>query len=145
MILYCSQIKQEGEPTPDISQIAVLSLGTGSALPNTEGLQNAGALRWLVSGALIGTMMDGTSNYLQAMVDNLYHRLQNTYPEQYVRVNDVDDCKDENSAVLSAMDDPKNVEKLMHIGQDLGDQSQFIIRDFFDLCMPEEPEIPMAP
>lgn len=137
--------RKPDDPPPDIGQIAVLSLGTGSALPETEGLQYAGALKWLVSGALIGTMMDGTSNYLQALIDNLFHRLQGTFPEQYVRINAIEDADDENSGVLSQMDKPKNVKKLREIGLQLGEDSKYIIRDYFDLCLSEEQDMKVTP
>lgn len=131
-------MKNEKVPKPDISDIAVLSLGTGSCLPDTKGLKDAGAFKWIASGALIGTMMDGTARYLQAMVDDLYHRLENAFPEQYVRVDDIDDPQGENAAVLSAMDDPQNVQKLKEIGGILGKKSKHVIRDFVDLCLDDE-------
>lgn len=130
-------MKNENVSDPDVSDVAVLSLGTGSTLPETGNLGNAGAYQWLVSGALLGTMMDGTSRYLQALIDDLYHRLnkESTILGQYVRIDDIDEYTDEDAAVLRVMDDPKNVGKLKEIGDRLGHESRAIIRDHVELCL----------
>lgn len=86
-------------------------------------------------------MMDGTSRYLQVIVDDLYNRLDKGFPEQYVRVDDIDDYFEENASVLSEMDNPKNVEELKKIGERLGARFRPIIRSHVDLCLHGE-EVP---
>lgn len=139
---YCTelQIKLEGEPNPDISDVAVLSLGTGSTLPKTKNLERAGAFQWLASGALINTMMDGTSRYLQALIDDVYHRLkkESTILGQYVRIDNIDEYSQEYAEVLSVMDDPGNVDALREIGEELGRECYGVIKEYIELCLVKE-------
>ncbi|GMH38941.1 hypothetical protein BSKO_06839 [Bryopsis sp. KO-2023] len=116
-----------------LKDIAVLSLGTGHAQPDTAKLNNAGAFGWVVQGgALMSILMDGSSEFLQSLVDISYYQTLKTQLAQYVRISVCVDQEHKDEQVLSEMDNPKNLTRLREIGNELGVEYKRPIKEFVE-------------
>ncbi|GMH35230.1 hypothetical protein BSKO_03098 [Bryopsis sp. KO-2023] len=118
-----------------LENLAVLSLGTGHAQPKTAGLDNAGAFGWVIKGNLISILMDGSSEYLQSLVDLMYYKVKGLPPGQYVRISTCVDQGNKDTEVLSEMDNPENAERLVEIGGELGATYEEPIKEFVEKFM----------
>lgn len=120
------------DPSIAIENIAVLSLGTGTATPNTDDLKKAGAAKWLTSGALLNIAMSGTSECIQSIVDEIFYGIKKLHIGQYVRINKLVETGNADEKILSEMDNSQHVERLMEIGQGLGMINKSVLKTFVE-------------
>lgn len=114
----------------DIREVAVVSIGTGSGLPDLTSKVDAGVFGW--GSDLLSVLMDRQSESIQAIVDQAYYKIAQVELGQYVRIQITRDVGEEGHDILSVMDDAKNVPKLVQLGNELADQSVQALRQFVE-------------
>lgn len=117
-----------GEMRVPVQRIAVLSIGTGSAVPNLVCKAKKGILGW--GGELFGVLMDRQSEYLQSVVDKVYYDMLDSKMGQYTRIQLARPANHPDAKVLSSMDNPNNLPKLRNIGDEVSRASKKGIDDF---------------
>lgn len=132
----CSQNVFNTKP----EKLAVLSLGCGIATSVLDVPDNAGALQWILANRIIRITTDGTSGYIQAVLDYWFKTiLKDRFKDnQYCRIQKEEEKDSHIIDVLSRMDDVKDIPALEDIGRDLAKDRVDDIRSFVTFLFEKE-------
>lgn len=114
----------------DIRNVAIFSVGCGVTDNMAVADDSPGAAYWLTTGGILDILMNGTSEYVQAMMDYWIYGYLKLPWGQYVRIQIKAQPNSEESKVISHLDDISKINDLEILGNKLADDNSESIRAF---------------
>ena len=107
-----------GNPNVNLTDIASMSIGTGSALNDLKGYEFAGTFQWTF--AMVGLILDSSTEFIQSNIDYLYYVTMGNLilPNQYLRVQTVGEAGTEEAATLTQVSLVTLLPDLRRLGKD---------------------------
>lgn len=99
-----------------MSEIAMLSLGTGIPLLDFSTNLDASALGWLLNNELLSIMSDGSAENIQSQVDFLFYGNPDVRPGQYLRVQTTAELETNEGDALTGGPDVEYLPTLRRMG-----------------------------
>lgn len=114
----------------DISDIALLSLGTGRSAPPNKSIGSASPLWWLVSGYFFDIFSYGTSEMCEGVMSFWLTEVLKMDPGQFLRIQFRDDPDRSTFECFGYLADEKFIGKLREVGTRHAEQHKDKIQDF---------------
>ena len=90
-----------GNPNVNLTDIASISIGTGSSLNDLKAYAYAGSLQW--TGQMLALILDSSTEFIQSNIDYLYYITMGNLvlPNQYLRIQTVGEAGSEEASTLA--------------------------------------------
>ena len=100
-----------------ITEIAMLSLGSGVALQQLEERADGSALGWLANNALLGITTEGSAENIQSQVDYMFYGNPYVRPGQYLRVQTTKETDEANGEAFTRATEPEDIPIYTRVGR----------------------------